>query len=245
MAVSSREEVVAAFDAFGDTVPGLADFSFEALTTPEQLALLERLEHDTRRLPVARHALINGVHQQASAAEIGGKLSHVLADRLGISRSEANRRIEEAGDLGERQALTGEPLPPRLSSTAAAQRQGMLGEAHVRVIRGFLHELPCWIDAPTRDHAEAQLAQFATQYRPELLASWPQTRRGAQPRRRLHRRRPRPAARRDARQPGPAAGKPPTAAAALHASMALRGHPSGAKNSSAMPSGSRKLNPDP
>ncbi|MGC2652642.1 MAG: DUF222 domain-containing protein, partial [Mycobacterium sp.] len=169
-AVSSREEVVAAFDAFGDAVSGLADLSFEALTTPERLALLGRLERNLRRLPVARHALINGVRQQASAAEIGGKLSHVLADRLGITRGDANRRIEEAGDLGQRRALTGEPLSARLAATAAAQRQGLLGEGHVRVIRGFLHELPCWIDGPTREHAEAQLAQFAAQYRPEVLA---------------------------------------------------------------------------
>jgi hypothetical protein len=48
-AVSSREEVVAAFDAFRDAVSGLADLSFDALTTPERLALLERLEHDLRR----------------------------------------------------------------------------------------------------------------------------------------------------------------------------------------------------
>jgi hypothetical protein len=74
MSVSSREEVVAAVDAFGDAVCGLAELSFDALTTPERLALLERLEHDLRRLPVARHALINGVRQQATAAEIGGKL---------------------------------------------------------------------------------------------------------------------------------------------------------------------------
>ncbi len=40
----------------------------------------------------------------------------------------------------------------------------------MRVIRGFLHDLPCWIDAPTRVHAETQLAHYATQYRPELLA---------------------------------------------------------------------------
>jgi hypothetical protein len=170
MAVSSREQVIAAFDALGDAVSGLADLSFEALTTPERLALLERLEHNMRRLPVARHALINGVHQQATPAEIGGKLGHVLADRLGITRTDANRRIEEAADLGERRALTGELLPPRLSSTAAGQRAGALGEGHVRIIRGFLRDLPCWIDQATREHAEAQLAQFATQYRPELLA---------------------------------------------------------------------------
>jgi hypothetical protein len=171
MAVSSREEVVAVFDALRDAVSGLAELSFDSLTTPERLGLLERLEHDCRRLPVARHALINGVRQQAGPAEIGGKLSHVLADRLGITGSEANRRIDDAADLGQRQALTGEPLPARLAATAAAQRRGLLGAGHVRVIRGFLRDLPCWIDTDTRERAEAQLAQFATQYRPEVLAT--------------------------------------------------------------------------
>jgi hypothetical protein len=37
------------------------------------------------------------------------------------------------------------------------------------VIRGLLRDLPCWIDTDTRAHAEAQLAEFATQYRPEQL----------------------------------------------------------------------------
>ncbi len=87
----------------------------------------KRLEHDTRRLPVVRHALINGVRQQATPAEIGGKLFQALADRLGIARSEAHRRIEEAHDLGERQALTGEPVPARLAATAAAERAGLVG----------------------------------------------------------------------------------------------------------------------
>ncbi|MGC2653983.1 MAG: HNH endonuclease signature motif containing protein [Mycobacterium sp.] len=170
MAVSSREEVVAAFDALRDAVSSVADLSFEALTTPERLAMLERLEHDCRRLPVARHALLNGVREQASAAEIGGKLSHVLADRLRITRSDANRRIEEAQDLGERTALTGEPLPPRLSATAAGQRAGTIGAAHVNVIRGFLRDLPCWIDADTRQCAEAKLAELGARHRPDQLA---------------------------------------------------------------------------
>ena len=170
MAVSSREEVAAAFDAFRDAVSGLADLSFDALTTPERLGLLEQVEHDLRRVPVVRHALINQVRQESTPAEIGGELSHVLADRLGVTRAEANRRIEDAADLGERRALTGEPVPPRLAATASAQRAGLIGEAHVRVIRGFVEDLPCWIDADTRVQAETQLAGFATQYRPEQLA---------------------------------------------------------------------------
>jgi hypothetical protein len=169
MLANSREEIVEVFDALHSVVSRLAELSFDALTTPERLDLLERLEHATRRLPVPRHALINVVRQQATAAEIGGKLPHVLADRLRITRAEAARRIEEAADLGQRSALTGEPLQPQLAATAAAQRGGAIGPDHVRVIRSFLRDLPCWIDADTRAHAEAQLAEFATQYRPEQL----------------------------------------------------------------------------
>ncbi|OBG18752.1 DUF222 domain-containing protein [Mycobacterium sp. 852002-51057_SCH5723018] len=59
--------------------------SYDALTTPERLGLLERLEHETRRLPVPGHALINQLVQQATPAELGGRLPHVLADRLRIT----------------------------------------------------------------------------------------------------------------------------------------------------------------
>jgi len=166
---STREGIVERFDAFRASVSGLLEPSFDVLTTPERLALLERLEQEVRRLAIPRHELINGVRHQATAAELGGKLSHVLADRLRISRAEASRRIDEAADLGSRQALTGEPLAAQLPATAAGQRAGAIGAAHVKVIRSFLRELPCWIDTNTRTQAEAQLADFATQYRPEQL----------------------------------------------------------------------------
>lgn len=170
MRSDTREELVETFDELHDVVSRLCALSYEVLTTPERLMLLQRLEDETRRLPVTRHELVNGVRRQATPAEIGGKLPHVLADRLRITRGEAARRIAEAEDLGNRTALTGEPLPPQLPASAAGQRAGAIGEAHLRVIRAFLRDLPCWIDADTRAHAEAQLADFATQYRPELLA---------------------------------------------------------------------------
>jgi hypothetical protein len=50
-----------------------------------------------------------------------------LANRLRISRAEAGRRIREADDLGPRQSVSGEPLPPRLEATGAAQRDGQIG----------------------------------------------------------------------------------------------------------------------
>ncbi|MGC2794998.1 MAG: DUF222 domain-containing protein, partial [Mycobacterium sp.] len=150
MLANNRDQILGAFDRLHAAVSELAQLSFDVLTTPERLALLERLEQEARRLPIPRHELINGVRRQATAGEIGGALSHVLADRLRITRAEASRRIDEAGDLGARQSITGEPLAPQLPATAAGQRAGAIDAAHAKVIRGFLRELPCWVDADTR-----------------------------------------------------------------------------------------------
>ncbi|MDI3314505.1 MAG: HNH endonuclease signature motif containing protein [Mycobacterium sp.] len=169
MGSSSREEIVERFDALHDAVSGLLELSFDALTVPEQLRLLERLEAASRRLSVPRHALINHVGQLASPIELGGGLAQALANRLRITRGEAAQRIHEAADLGERRALTGEPLPPRLPCTAAGQRAGTIGTGHVTVIRRFFRQLPHWVDAPTRDRAESQLADLAARHRPDEL----------------------------------------------------------------------------
>jgi Domain of unknown function (DUF222) len=127
MLASSREGIVEGFDALHAAVSRVNGLSFDVLTTLERLALLERHEAATRKLPVARHELINGVYRQATPSEIGGKLSHVLADRLRITRGEATRRIEEAQDLGSRQSITGEPLAARLAATAPAGAPGPSG----------------------------------------------------------------------------------------------------------------------
>jgi Domain of unknown function (DUF222) len=157
------------FDALDADVDRVCELSFDALTTPELLRMLERLEKVARRLPVAGHGLINQLVQQATPAELGGKLSRVLADRLRITRGEAARQVAEAADLGPRQALTGQPLAPRLPATAAVQRDGQIGASHVAVIRRFLDQLPCWVDAQTRESAEADLANLATEHRPETV----------------------------------------------------------------------------
>jgi hypothetical protein len=161
---------MAAFDAVDAAVDGVAALNFDALTTREWLALLERCERVRRRLPAVEHPLINQLARQATPEELGGKLSHAIAEWTLISRAEAARRIREAADLGERRGLTGEPLAPAMAATAAAQRAGKLGAGQVAVIRQFYHQLPGWVDAKTRDDVEARLAKHGSQYRPEQLA---------------------------------------------------------------------------
>jgi hypothetical protein len=126
MRSSSREEIVEVFDALEADLDRAMELSFDALTTPEGLAMLERCEKLRRCLPAVEYPLINQLAAQATNDELGGTLSQALANRLRISRGDASRRIHDAEDLGERRALTGEPLPPLLPATAAAQRNGQI-----------------------------------------------------------------------------------------------------------------------
>jgi hypothetical protein len=170
MRSSSREEIVGAFDALKADFKRALDLSFDALTTPERLAMLQCCEEMRRQLPAIEHPLINQIGEQADATELGGKLPSALANRLRITRGEASRRIHEAADLGERRAITGEPLPPALTATAEAQRAGNIGAGHVAVIRGFWHRLPDFVDVETRQQAETQLARLASEHRPDELS---------------------------------------------------------------------------
>jgi hypothetical protein len=170
MSSSSREEIEDDLAALHEVVSRVVAHSYDALTTPERLVLLEKLELEARRLVVPGYQLINQIAEQSDPTELGGKLSYVLADRLHITRAEAARRVSEAADLGPRRALTGEPLPALLTGTAAAQRDGQIGAGHVRVLRDFVHRLPSSVDVETCEKAEAHLAELATAHRPDELA---------------------------------------------------------------------------
>jgi hypothetical protein len=134
---ADREAIIAAYDALDAAAERVVGLDCEALTTKEWLALLARCEKVHRRIPAAEHPMINCLGRQATAEELGGKLSHAIAEATLITRAEASRRIKEAADLGPRHALTGEPLEPVLAATAAAQREGALGTGQVAVIRKF------------------------------------------------------------------------------------------------------------
>src|SRR5271166_3796568 len=172
MGCSSSEEIVEVFDALDANLDRLCELSFDVFTTPELLRALERLERVARRSRAPQYSIINQLGAQASEQELGGTLRSALADRLRITKADAGRRIAEAEDLGERRALTGEPLTPRLSHTAAAQCDGLIGDRHVAVIRNFLAHLPAEVDLGTREAAEADLAGKAGGYRPDELATY-------------------------------------------------------------------------
>lgn len=98
MLLSSREEIEEDFGAL-HTVSRIVGHSFDVLTTPERLALLERLEHETRRLRAPGHELINQIAEQSHSTELGGKLSAALARTdLGQARHRRDVAVERLAD---------------------------------------------------------------------------------------------------------------------------------------------------
>lgn len=163
-------ELLAVLDDLEAAWDKLASLPVDALSAGQSLAVLDRLENHRRRQPAAEHALLNHLQCQATAREMGAKSWRaVLAQRLGISGSDAGRRIAEAAQLGPRRAVTGEALEPELPGTAAAQARGEIGTDHVTVIRDFLKNLPADVDPGTRAAAEVQLAGLAGGLTPEGL----------------------------------------------------------------------------
>ncbi|MDP7729216.1 HNH endonuclease signature motif containing protein [Mycobacterium sp. TY813] len=172
MASSTREEIIEVFNTLDAAVDRLCDLTFDALTTPEFLRGMERLEKVHRRMRTPQHTLINHLKTQATEEELGGKLPAALAERLRITKADANRRIAEADDLGQRRALTGEPLGPLLGATAQGQRRGLIGDAHIKVIRDFIAHLPSTVDVGTWEAAEKDLAGKACDFRPDQVAKY-------------------------------------------------------------------------
>ncbi|MGN6337399.1 DUF222 domain-containing protein, partial [Mycobacterium sp.] len=124
MSSSDQQDVEAVFDALDAAWDRACALNVDALNPQQQLAVLQRCEKQRRRIPAVEHPLINSLARQAPSEELGGTLVHAVAEATLISRAEASRRIKEARDLGPRHGLTGEPIPPALAATAAAQRDG-------------------------------------------------------------------------------------------------------------------------
>ena len=89
MSASTREEIVAVLDAVDDAQDQLCELTFDALTTPELLRVMERLERRERRSRSVRHVLINQLRARAGEDDLGGKLPTALAERLRITKAES------------------------------------------------------------------------------------------------------------------------------------------------------------
>ncbi len=81
-----------------------------------------------------------------------------------IGPGEAAGRVAAADAIVDRVGTSGELLPAALPATAAAARQGNVDPVQLRVILGVLRRLPAAVDANTRAHVEAFLAQRVEEF---------------------------------------------------------------------------------
>jgi hypothetical protein len=168
-AALDRDDVMAVLARYRAAVSELVELRVDALDVPDLFTVLDTVQAGRCRVPVIEHDAINRIAALATPEQIGKSLKKVLADRLRITGGEAGRRIADAEMLGRRAAMTGEPLAPLWSATAAGQRAGVINADHVREIRRFFAQLPCWVDESTRERAEEKLAEEAAKVRPDEL----------------------------------------------------------------------------
>ena len=170
MATADVEAVMAALDELEMAWDKLASLPVHPLSAGQALDVLSRLETHRRRQPAAENALLAHLQSLCTAKDMGANSWRaVLSQRIGISGSDAGRRLAEAAQLGPRRAVTGEPLEPQLPGTAAAQGRGEIGTEHITVIRDFMEHLPAEVDAATRAAAESQLSGLAGGLTPDGL----------------------------------------------------------------------------
>jgi hypothetical protein len=162
--------ISAAYDALDAAYDTVATLTYDSLDIKDTLGCLSRLERLRRRMPAAEHHLLAHAQTLTTPKAIGAKSwSDVLAIRLRISSTDATRRIKEAEDLGPRTALTGQPLPPRLPETAAAQARGDINAEHVAIIRKCLKKAAKFIDTAARAEIDHDLSRAAATNSPETL----------------------------------------------------------------------------
>lgn len=161
-------EVSAALAAQDAADAALRGLNFDLLDPAVRLRVLERMEASRRRQIAVSHDVIAGLAKEDPAA-IGGPAHKVIADWLRISCAEACRRLHDANQLSPRLTLTGQELPPELPATAVAWRDGVLDGQHLRVIQGFVRDLPEFTPVDKVENAERFLAEQARKLRPDQL----------------------------------------------------------------------------
>jgi hypothetical protein len=82
MCSSSREEIVEVLDALEAGYKRARDLTFDVLTTPERLAVLENLEQMRRGQPAIEYALINQLAEQAGGPAASQAIESKDATRL-------------------------------------------------------------------------------------------------------------------------------------------------------------------
>ena len=135
--------------------------------------LMEEVEIQRRRLDAADVRLVAAAEQRRRDGQFAScTVVDLLINRLDIDPREATKRVNRADELCTRRTLTGTPLPPLLSSTAAALDAGEISAAHADVIARYAEKVDRLADvAPDGlEVAENLLVEASKREYPRLVA---------------------------------------------------------------------------
>ncbi|MGN7779900.1 DUF222 domain-containing protein [Mycolicibacterium sp. 22603] len=169
-AVSDREAVLAAFDAYDSACAQLAAVDVTRLSPADLLTLQSQREHRARTTAVLDHRIMAALQAQSSPKDIGARTwAQILTIRLRISEAEAGRRLRDAADLGPRHSLDGQLLGPALPACAAALAEGTINLDHVQEIRTAVERAGRYADRHRCEELEADLVAAAAGITPRTL----------------------------------------------------------------------------
>ncbi|MBW4781994.1 HNH endonuclease [Rhodococcus fascians] len=166
----SDPDLAGLVDAVESAVAELAGQASVSWSNADRRAVIQRMETVSRSVTAYSHTWLNELISQHGLDVYPGSVPCSVAWMLRITPRAAGARVRLAAELGDRTALSGEPLPPLLPHTAAAVRAGLLDAQHVQMIREFFRHLPASVDPQTRDRAEQQLVGLASTRRPDDFA---------------------------------------------------------------------------
>lgn len=156
-------------------VSGRLEHMSERVLGPVERETLERarLGEIARRREGYRRLEQVAELDRAQVAEASGDRStaRLLEALWRVPAADAKRLVAEARDLCPRTSLPGQPLPPRLPSTATVAAAGEIGPAHIVIIRKAMRRLDRVDDLAPDDWAAAEhtLADEATRLGPKGL----------------------------------------------------------------------------
>ncbi|MGH3971876.1 MAG: DUF222 domain-containing protein, partial [Pseudonocardiaceae bacterium] len=165
MTVAVREPVQVMSSCLDDLRGGLSGLDDNGI-----VQTLRDIEEISRKAQSVMLDVVAEVEARGIAARQGfGTTPRLLGATLRLSAAEARTRVEQAGMVGPRRAMTGQVLAPRLPVTAAALAAGEIGAGQLRVITETMAVLPASVPEPARERVEADLAGYARDFDPRRL----------------------------------------------------------------------------
>ncbi|MFL6163217.1 MAG: DUF222 domain-containing protein [Jatrophihabitantaceae bacterium] len=131
-------------------------------TDAQLLAQIVELEAELARLKFRQLSVLAELNCRNVPGTLGFRgLSDLISAQLRCSRTEARKRAQAVERFGARRSLTGEPLEPRLPSTAEALAAGEVGCEHAAAIAETVEAIPAQDRAEHAGMVESTLLEHA------------------------------------------------------------------------------------